>query len=195
LYEELVNGVLSNYRVDLLHGRQSAEEKDATLRAFAAGHTQVIVATSVVEVGIDVPNATVMTIESAERFGLSQLHQLRGRVCRSRHMGYVCVFSSAGDAAENERLKAFSEHADGFRLAEIDMQLRGPGNLFSTEQTGFPPLLIADLIRDAELVAQAKQMAAELVAADPELKQPDIERLRRMMIHRYGHALDLSDVG
>ncbi len=195
LYESLVNGVLANYRVDLLHGRQSAEEKDATLRAFANGHTQVIVATSVVEVGIDVPNATVMTIESAERFGLSQLHQLRGRVCRSKHMGYVCVFSSSGTAEDNQRLRAFVEHADGFKLAEIDMQLRGPGNLFSTEQTGFPPLIIADLIRDAGLVSQAREMAAKIVAADPDLKQPELERLRRQMVFRYGSALDISDVG
>ena len=162
---------------------------------FTSGKIQAVVATGVVEVGIDVPNATVMTIESAERFGLSQLHQLRGRVSRGRHPGFVCAFSTGDDAEENERLVAFAETASGFDLAEIDLKLRGPGNLFSTHQSGFPPLMIADLIRDADSLAAARADALQLVAEDPELEREDHDRLRQLVFARYGHALSLSDVG
>lgn len=195
VFESLVHGPLEAFRVDLLHGRQSAEEKDAVLRAFAAGQTQAIVATSVVEVGIDVPNATVMTIESAERFGLSQLHQLRGRVARSQHPGFVCVFSSSNNPGDNERLKAFAEIQNGFELAEIDMRLRGPGNLFSTEQTGFPPLRIADLVRDVEVLEFTRAQATQVIESDPKLERPEHMRLRRLVQSRYGEALQISDVG
>ena len=165
------------------------------MRAFAEGKTQVLVATSVVEVGIDVPNATVMTVESAERFGLSQLHQLRGRVSRGRHAGYVCVFATDDSPESNERLQAFEKTSDGFELAEIDLRLRGPGNLFSTEQSGFPPFRVADLIRDRELLEQAQAVAREMVRDDPELSHPTMLRLRQLMLARYGNALELGDVG
>lgn len=195
LFEALSNGPLEEFRIDLLHGRQSAEEKDATLQAFASGQTQVLVATGVVEVGIDVPNATVMTIESAERFGLSQLHQLRGRVGRGKHPGYVCVFDTSGSPDENERLTAFEKSSDGFELAEIDMQLRGPGNLLSTRQSGFPPLMIADLVRDSEILIQSQKDARRIVEEDPELEGEAMDRLRQLVFSRYGHVLDLGDVG
>ncbi len=195
MYESLVNGPLEAFRLDVLHGRQSPEQKDEVMSAFASGETQAIVATGVVEVGIDVPNATVMTIESAERFGLSQLHQLRGRVSRGQHPGFVCAFASNDAAEENERLVAFAETASGFELAEIDLKLRGPGNLFSTHQSGFPPLLIADLIRDAKVLAKARSDATQLVDADPELDQEDHDRLRQLVFARYGQVLSLSDVG
>ena len=136
-----------------------------------------------------------MTIESAERFGLSQLHQLRGRVSRGIHPGFVCAFSSTNNPQENERLKAFVETGDGFKLAEIDMRIRGPGNLFSTQQTGFPPLRIADLVRDAELLGQIRETASMIIHADPELGQPEHARLRQLVISRYGAALQLGNVG
>lgn len=195
LFEKLANGPLEAFRIDVLHGRQSSEEKEAALRAFALGKTQVLVATSVVEVGINVPNATVMTIESAERFGLSQLHQLRGRVGRGQHAGFVCAFSTSDDAADNERLQAFADIQDGFELAEIDLRLRGPGNLFSAEQTGFPPLRIADLTEDVELLQVSRTTAAEIVAADPELDLPEHGRLKELVTVRYGRYLNLSGVG
>jgi len=195
LYENLANGPLEEFRIDLLHGRQSAEEKDAALLAFASGQTQVIVATSIVEVGIDVPNATVMTIESAERFGLSQLHQLRGRVSRSEHAGFVCLFPSVDQPEAGQRLQALVDNDDGFRLAEIDLEMRGPGNLFGTEQTGFPPLLIADLTRDAALLESTRETAIELIRTDPTLSQPEHSRLHTLVTTRYGAALDLADVG
>ncbi len=194
-YESLANGPLEEFRLDVLHGRQSPEQKDEVMARFKSGKTQAVVATGVVEVGIDVPNATVMTIESAERFGLSQLHQLRGRVSRGKHPGFVCAFSTNDDAEENERLVAFAETSSGFDLAEVDLKLRGPGNLFSTHQSGFPPLMIADLVRDVDLLVAARADALQLVADDPELQREDHARLRQLVFARYGHALDLSDVG
>ena len=195
LFESLSNGPLADFRLDVLHGKQSHEVKDAAMTDFVSGKTQVIIATGVVEVGIDVPNATVMTIESAERFGLSQLHQLRGRVSRGRHTGFVCAFASKDNPDENERLTAFAETDNGFDLAEVDLKIRGPGNLFSTQQSGFPPLMIADLIRDAEVLARAQQHARTLVAAHPELEDKNLDRLKQLVFARYGRALDLADVG
>lgn len=195
LFEALTNGPLEEYRVDLLHGRQTSEEKEAALRSFESGDTQVIVATGVVEVGINVPNATIMTIQSAERFGLSQLHQLRGRVSRGKHPGFVCAFTSTEDQIDNERLAAFSDSNDGFELAETDLKLRGPGNLFSTQQTGFPPLMIADLIRDTGVLQLTQQHARDIVDNDPDLSKEEYSRLRQLVFARYGRALDLSDVG
>ena len=195
LFESLSNGPLEAFRLDVLHGRQTAEEKNAALLAFANGETQVIVATGVVEVGIDVPNATMMTIESAERFGLSQLHQLRGRISRGKHPGFVCAFTSTDDHIDNDRLAAFAASDDGFELAETDLRLRGPGNLFSTQQTGFPPLMIADLIRDEEILKTTQQHARQLVDKDADLSAGEYQRLRQLVFARYGKALDLSDVG
>ena len=195
MYEALTNGPLADFRLDILHGRQSPEEKSAAMRDFASGKTQVMVATGVVEVGINVPNATIMTIESAERFGLSQLHQLRGRISRGKHVGYVCAFASSTDPVENERLKAFSETLDGFSLAETDLRLRGPGNLFSTRQSGFPPLMIADLIRDGATLKRTQEDARMLIEKDPDLGGPGYARLRQLVIARYGRTLEISDVG
>jgi ATP-dependent DNA helicase RecG len=195
LFESLSNGPLADFRLDVLHGRQSPEEKDLAMSKFAEGTTQAIVATGVVEVGIDVANATIMTIESAERFGLSQLHQLRGRVSRGRHPGFVCAFASDDNPVENQRLSAFAETDSGFELAEIDLKIRGPGNLFSTQQSGFPPLMIADLVRDQEVLAQARKQARLLIDKDPDLAEPELSRLRQLVFARYGQALDLADVG
>lgn len=195
MFESLSNGPLEEFRLDVLHGKQSPEQKEAAMLDFASGKTQAIVATGVVEVGINVPNATVMTIESSERFGLSQLHQLRGRVSRGHHPGYVCAFVTSNDPESNERLAAFANTDNGFELAEIDLQIRGPGNLFSTQQSGFPPLMIADLIRDSEVLKKAQHDARQLIANDPEMKAEPYSRLRQLVFARYGKALDLSDVG
>ncbi len=195
LFESLANGPLEEFRLDVVHGRQSSEEKEESISKFTAGKTQVLVATGVVEVGIDVPNATVMTIESAERFGLSQLHQLRGRVSRGQHPGYVCAFATKDDPETNERLKAFAETADGFELAELDLKIRGPGNVFGLQQSGFPPLRIADLVRDADMIAQAQTDARKLIAEDPELKQSEFSRLRQLVFGRYGAVLEMGGVG
>lgn len=195
LFESLTNGPLADFRLDLVHGRMSAAEKDQVMERFRSGDTQVLVATSVVEVGVDVPNATLMTIEDGDQFGLSQLHQLRGRVSRGKHPGYVGVFAEARTDEALRRLAALVRTRDGFELAEIDFRLRGPGDLFGTRQHGLPPLRIADLQRDAAVVVEARQTAQQLVTSDPDLSHPEYSRLRRMVLVRYGEALDLGDVG
>ena len=139
------------FALGLLHGRMTPAEKDAAMEAFRSGRTQVLVATSVVEVGVDVPNATLMTIEGGERFGLAQLHQLRGRISRGSHPGYLLRLRQRRRPTRREqRLDAFTKTTDGFELAEIDFQLRGPGDLFGTKQHGLPPLRIADLARRSD---------------------------------------------
>jgi ATP-dependent DNA helicase RecG len=170
-------------------------DKDAAMERFRAGTTQVLVATSVVEVGVDVANATLMVIEDGNQFGLSQLHQLRGRVSRGRYPGYVAVFADAKSADARRRLAALCATRDGFELAEIDFQLRGPGDLFGTRQHGLPPLRIADFQRDGAVMAEARESARRVVSADPGLDAPPYARLRKMVLGRYGRALDLGDVG
>ncbi|HUE70095.1 MAG TPA: ATP-dependent DNA helicase RecG [Pirellulaceae bacterium] len=193
--EVLSRGELAGYRLGMLHGRLTPAEKEAAMLAFARGQTQVLVATSVIEVGIDVPNATLMTIEGGEWFGLAQLHQLRGRVSRGTHPGYVCVFANPATDDAVQRMDAFTRTTDGFELAEIDFSLRGPGDLFGTRQHGLPPLRIADMQRDVSVLEEARPAAQALIAADPELANPAYAKLKRMVMVRYGEALDLGDVG
>jgi len=194
-FEQLTAGELADFRIALLHGRMSASEKQEIMDAFRDGETQVLVSTSVIEVGVDVANASVMTIIGAERFGLAQLHQLRGRVGRGSHAGYCGVIM--GDVSDDgrERLEAFANSTDGFELAELDFTMRGPGDLFGTQQHGLPPLRMADLSRDRDLLEEARREAQALVKSDPGLKLPEHAKLRRQMLLRYGKALELGDVG
>lgn len=194
-YETLANGELEAFRIGLVHGRMTPGEKQAAMDAFRSGQSQVLVATSVVEVGVDVPNATLMAIEGAERFGLAQLHQLRGRISRGSFPGYCCLFTGTPSPEAQERLQAFVGSNDGFQLAELDFTLRGPGDLLGTRQHGLPPLRIADLVRDAAVVELARDDARALVAADPGLAKPQHALLRKMALVRYGKSLNLGDVG
>jgi ATP-dependent DNA helicase RecG len=168
-YERLKATELADFDVVLLHGQMKSREKAAAMEAFAAGGADVLVATTVIEVGIDVPNATVMLVEDAERYGISQLHQLRGRVGRGEHPSLCLLFGPA----ESARLKALAKHGDGFRLAEIDLELRGEGELTGTRQSGLARFRFARLPDDAELLERAHGAALELVAADPELAEPE----------------------
>lgn len=196
LHQRLVEGPMRGLKVDLIHGRLSGEEKQATLDAFVQGKTQVLVATTVIEVGIDVPNATVMTIFDADRLGLAQLHQLRGRVGRGRFPGYVCLFPRLGaDAAESERLQQFAAMSDGFAISDLDLKLRGPGEVLGTRQSGLPPMKIADVVRDEHWVLEARRIAIATIASDPNLDQPDHMRLRKQVVAKHGAALEISDVG
>jgi ATP-dependent DNA helicase RecG len=194
-YESLANGPLEEFRLGLVHGRMTPSEKEAAMAAFREGRTQVLVATTVVEVGVDVPNATLMTIEGGERFGLAQLHQLRGRVSRGTVPGFCCVFAEPIGDDSRRRLEAFVSTVDGFKLAEIDFEIRGPGDLLGTRQHGLPPLRIADLARDGAMLEEARRDAQTLVAADAELSRPEYALLRRMVLNRYGRVLELGDVG
>ena len=195
LYEALANGELEDFRIGFIHGRMSIADKQHTMEEFRRGEIQVLVSTTVIEVGVDVPNANLMTIEGGERFGLSQLHQLRGRIGRGSHPGFCAVFADPQSEESRLRLEAFARTTDGFELAELDLAIRGPGDLFGTKQHGMPPLRIADLTRDGEVLEEARRVAVELVTADAGLALPEHARLRRMMLARYGQVLDLGDVG
>jgi len=194
-FETLANGPLEAFRLGLLHGRMTPAEKAVAMASFRDGRTQVLVATTVVEVGVDVPNATLMTIEAGERFGLAQLHQLRGRVGRGTQAGFCCVFAEPAGDDSRRKLEAFVGTTDGFKLAEIDFDIRGPGDLLGTRQHGLPPLRIADLAKDSALLEEARRDAQELVALDPGLARPEHARLQRMVLNRYGRVLELGDVG
>lgn len=196
LYQQLRTGTLAHRRLALLHGRMDGAEKEAALSKLASGETQILVATTVVEVGIDVPNATVMTILDADKLGLSQLHQLRGRVSRGTHAGYVTAVATKGcDNRDNQRLKAFEKSDDGFELAEMDLAMRGPGDLLGTSQSGLPTLRIASLVDDGPLLELAQGTARALLAEDPTLEAADLQLLRNQTLRRYGDSMELGDVG
>ena len=182
--------------VGLLHGRLPFEAKDEIMRRFKAGEIHVLVSTTVIEVGIDVPNASVMLIEHAERFGLSQLHQLRGRVGRGPWKSY-CILLTSGKLGEDatRRVQAMVETNDGFKLADVDLQLRGPGEFFGTRQSGLPEFRVADLLRDAALLEEARRDALAIVAADPELRAPEHHGLRQALLARWRGKLALASVG
>ena len=193
-YEELANGRLEAFRLGLVHGRMKPREKAAVMEAFRAGDLDVLVATSVIEVGIDVPAATLMTILDAESFGLAQLHQLRGRVARGATQG-ICGAVTGSQAEPHPRVDAFAATTDGFALAERDLLLRGPGDLVGTRQSGAPPLFLADLLRDGSVVAEARRDALALFERDPELADPGLERLKKLIMDRWGATLGLGQVG
>lgn len=176
-FKEL-QGIFGSEQVVMLHGRMDPVEKSARMRDFTSGRARIMVATSVIEVGVDVAQATMMVIEHAERFGLAQLHQLRGRVGRGPHQSYCVLVSDAANPESWERLKVMEATQDGFVLAEEDLKLRGPGNLLGTEQSGLPPLRVASLTRDLPLLHQARELAAELIERDPGLKANPLLRQR-----------------
>ncbi len=184
------------YRVGLVHGKMAVEEKEAAMEAFRSGQSQILVSTTVVEVGVDFPNASVMLIESAERFGLSQLHQLRGRVGRGQEVSY-CYLIGPEWCSENayQRLTIMAQTSDGFEIAEKDLQIRGPGELLGTKQSGVPGLVRADLIRDQDLLLVAKKEARILVENDRYLHKPEHQRLRQVLDKKWEGNLPLSQVG
>ena len=191
----LEEGPLRGCRLAVLHGRQPIDERESIMDAFRAGEIDVLVATVVIEVGVDVPNATVMVVEHAERFGLAQLHQLRGRVGRGAKRG-VCAFIGEPATEDGERrLAAIAESDDGFRIAELDLEIRGPGELFGARQSGTAPFRVADLVSDLDLLRQARSDASEWIERDPALLGPDATLLRRRLLATYGESLGLGDVG
>ncbi len=179
LYDELSEEVFPERSVGLLHGRMSAAEKREVMAAFRDGEIDLLVATVVVEVGVDVPNASAIVIEGAERFGLSQLHQLRGRVCRGLHPPKCFLVGEPKTDDAERRLRALVEHQDGFRLSEVDLAIRGEGTLFGSRQSGMPDLKVAKLLRDLDVLIEARREAFALVASDPTLRRPEHRPLRR----------------
>jgi ATP-dependent DNA helicase RecG len=194
MFEILSEGPFADRATALLHGRLPADEKDAIMRRFRDGSIDLLVATTVIEVGIDVPNATVMLIEHPERFGLSQLHQLRGRVGRGAEASF-CILLGDVSPETKQRLDVFVGSDDGFEIARADLQLRGMGDLFGERQSGVPTFRVADPLRDELLNEQARTAADRLLAEDPELESPAHAPLRRVMGERYARSLELFRVG
>ena len=167
MHGHLSQVVFPDIPVGLLHGRLSTDDKEAAMEKFQRGETKILVSTTVIEVGVDVPNATVMVIEQAERFGLAQLHQLRGRVGRGRDQSYCILVTGKLNETARERIRTLVESNDGFYIAEMDMKLRGPGEFFGTRQSGLPALQIGNILRDADILELARNQAAAFVANPP----------------------------
>jgi len=211
-FENLRSRVFPEFSLGLLHGRMKSEEKDAIMEKFKSGEIQVLVSTTVIEVGIDIPNATIMIVENAERFGLSQLHQLRGRVGRGADQSYCILIANYGWFDEHRRgkevgelkkeklnaqtrLETMVDTTDGFKIAEMDLKLRGPGEIFGIRQSGIPEFRIANLVEDGELIAIARKEAFLLVDGDPQLRSSSHQTLRKHFEERYKDALELGSVG
>jgi ATP-dependent DNA helicase RecG len=203
--------VFGEFKVELLHGRMSSEKKQQVMTEFRKGKIKAMVATVVIEVGVDIPNATIMVIEAADRFGLAQLHQLRGRIGRGESKSFCFLFADMWHGLparvatakmavprDNEvaksRLEMMERSSDGFEIAEHDLKLRGPGELFSTRQHGLPDLKIANIIEDYDLLVMARRSAFELVSADPMLTSPRHINIRQALVSKFGDSLGLADV-
>jgi ATP-dependent DNA helicase RecG len=196
MVDELGAGPLAGLRLGLVHGRMKADAKDAVMRRFKAGDHDVLVSTTVIEVGIDVPNATVIVIEHAERFGLAQLHQLRGRVGRGRAAGHCLLVAPDWTGEEAwQRLRTLERTTDGFAIAEADLALRGPGDFLGTRQAGLPEFRVANLLRDTALLREARDEALAWLERDPELSRPESRALAAVLRHRWQGRLGLARVG
>jgi ATP-dependent DNA helicase RecG len=197
--DRLAMDVFPDVPIGLVHGRQSAQERNDAMESFVRGEDRILVATTVIEVGVDVPNATVMLVEHAERFGLSQLHQLRGRVGRGAAKSHCLLLTGTSGAewgpAARERLKVMEETTDGFRIAEADLELRGPGEFLGTRQSGMPEFAVAELTRDQAILQEAREEAFALVQSDPDLRRPENAALRDAFHNRWRGRLSLARVG
>jgi ATP-dependent DNA helicase RecG len=185
-YESMVRRFpMPQYQVSIVHGKMKPAAKDYEMERFVKAQTHIMVATTVIEVGVNVPNATVMVIESAERFGLSQLHQLRGRVGRGGDQSY-CILMTGGKLSNDSlrRMEIMCETNDGFVISEEDMKMRGPGDIMGTQQSGLMQLKIADIVRDGEILQMARDMAIELMDKDPDLSLPENQTLRHELVRR-----------
>jgi ATP-dependent DNA helicase RecG len=185
---ELWRERLHPYRCELLHGRIPPPEKQRTMDRFRRGETNALISTTVLEVGVDVPNATMMLIENAERFGLAQLHQLRGRIGRGEHKSYCILLSSSKTEDASAKLAVLEQTSNGFEVAEADWELRGPGDLLGTAQSGLPALRIGNLKRDADLMRRARSAAMAIFEMDPRLELPENQRFRQLIVEQQGQS-------
>ena len=193
-WKNLSENVFGEFRVGLLHGRMPSAAKQEIMAEFRKHKIDVLVSTVVVEVGVDVPNATVMVIEGADRFGLAQLHQLRGRIGRGESKSYCLLFADTDNEVAGSRLEIMTRSNDGFEIAEHDLRLRGPGELFSTRQHGLPDLKIASIVDDFDLLKMARRNAFEMVRKDPMLTKAEHKNIRRALLAKFGDSLGLADV-
>ncbi|HEV8340799.1 MAG TPA: ATP-dependent DNA helicase RecG [Candidatus Binatia bacterium] len=196
MFEEFSQGIFRDLSLGLIHGRIASDERDRVMRRFKEGSVQILIATTVIEVGIDVPNATVMVVEHAERFGLSQLHQLRGRVGRGKAASQcLLVYYNLESQEALRRLRVMEKEHDGFRIAEADLALRGPGELLGTRQSGLADFRLANLVRDSRLLLEARQEALAWLKQDPTLTRPESSALREVLRHRWSARLELGGIG
>jgi len=179
----------------MLHGQMTTDEKHDTMTRFRDREIDVLIATTVIEVGIDVPNATVILIDNADRFGLSQLHQLRGRVGRGSEPSHCLLIADAGNPTAEARMQAMCDTNDGFEIARMDLELRGPGEFFGTRQHGLPEFKLADITSEMALLEQAREDAMALLADDPQLTRPEHRHLRAALVKQVGDALALAQIG
>ena len=195
-FRHLSDEVFPDLRLGLIHGQMTPEGKEGVMAQFRAGELDLLVGTTVIEVGVDVPNATVMIVEHAERFGLAQLHQLRGRVGRGEHQSFCILLHAAATLDARERLDAMASTTDGFIISEIDARIRGVGNLLGKEQSGsLSGLRIADITRDFDIMQSARRAAFEIVEADPELRQSSHQMIRAWYRKHYHNRFSLADTG
>jgi len=195
MYNKLQEEVFPDLKMGLLHGRMSSLEKKTIMEKFKGKKIDILVSTTVIEVGIDIPNASCMVIENAERFGLSQLHQLRGRIGRGDYLSYCILLGRPKTESAKKRFVTMAETQDGFRVAEEDLELRGPGEFFGTKQHGLPELRFGNILRDFEIMEQARAEAFQLVAEDPNLANPRNLLIKRCLKNRFAGRLDLINVG
>jgi ATP-dependent DNA helicase RecG len=193
-WEQLSKKVFPEFNVELLHGRMPSAKKQQVMSEFRKGKIDLLVSTIVVEVGVDVPNATIMVIEGADRFGLAQLHQLRGRIGRSDAKSFCFLFAETDNETAKSRLEIITRSNDGFEIAEHDLRLRGPGEMFSTRQHGLPDLKIANIVDDFDLLVMARKNAFEMVSSDPMLTRTEHKNIRRALLAKFGDAIGLADV-
>jgi len=193
-WSKLSGQIFPEFKVELLHGQMPSEKKQQIMSDFRKGKINVLVSTVVIEVGVDVPNATIMVIEEADKFGLAQLHQLRGRIGRGDAKSYCLLFAETENEVAKNRIEIMTRSNDGFEIAEHDLRLRGPGELFSTRQHGLPDLKIANIIDDYELLVMARRNAFELVKTDPMLTGAEHKNIRHALLARFGDSLGLADI-
>jgi ATP-dependent DNA helicase RecG len=194
--ERLQKEVFPELRIGLLHGRMKSDEKESIMTEVKEGRIQILVATTVIEVGIDIPNASVMVVEHAERFGLSQLHQLRGRIGRARYPSKCILLAQYRSSEEAKaRLRAMEKTTDGFKIAEEDLALRGPGEFFGVRQSGLPDFRVAHILRDTPILIEARKEAFRLIQEDPRLTLPSHAGVKDVLIKRWKGRMELATIG